>query len=245
MDATIYEQTAAVETRHWWFRARRRIVGHLLRGLPLPTPAEILEVGAGTGGNLTQLARYGHVTAVEPDERARALARGVAGVEVRPGHLPDGLELPPGYLADLVVLLDVLEHLEDDEAALRSLVPQVRPGGWLLLTVPALPALWSRHDESHHHRRRYRRRPLARRLERAGWEVRLLSYYNAALLPLIAAVRLLGAHTGRPGDADLSIPPAPWNQLLEGLLAGERHLLGRGIRLPLGVSLTGLARRGS
>ncbi len=243
MNPEIYERMAWLEDRHWWFRARRAIVAKLIAGLGLPVDARILDAGCGTGGNLAMLSGFGKVEAMEMDDWAREIAAAKGVASVAPGRLPDGLPFQEGNF-DLVALLDVLEHVADDEAALDSLGRLLKPGGHLLITVPAYPFLWSRHDEAHHHYRRYRIRELESKVRSAGMTVRHASYFNTLLFPLIAALRLLGRiRPGRGGD-DLAMP-RPWvNRMLYAVFSSERMLLGK-FALPFGVSVVLVARRGA
>lgn len=227
---------AEIDGEHWWFAGRRRIVAAAIDAqTALPVRARILEVGCGTGANLPLLARYGTVDAIEPDDGARALASRRSGIAVAGGLLPDGVTLADGRY-DLIVLLDVLEHIDDDAATLRVLRRKLAPGGRLLLTVPASPWMWSDHDVAHHHKRRYTARTLRGVLGSGGFRVRHLSHFNTLLFPLIAGIRLLHKLTGRRGGDDDAMPSRPVNRLLAGLFAAERHLVARG-GSPFGVSL--------
>lgn len=236
MDAHLYPEMAALEQQHWWFVARRAILRSLLTRLPLPPSAQILEAGCGTGGNLAMLAEFGQVRGMEANADAIAFANAKNIAEVRAGFLPHDIPFG-GEKFDLIALLDVLEHLDEDAASLRALRTRLAPSGYLLLTVPAYPILWSQHDEAHQHKRRYLGRTLRATLERAGFRVQYQSYFNTWLLPVIALMRLLSG--SRDSDAKL---PAPWlNRLLTRIFASERFLLGR-LALPAGVSLVVIAQ---
>lgn len=244
MEPQIYTWMAQVEDRHWWFASRRAIVEHFIERLGLAPDAAILEPGCGTGGNFAMLARHGRVYAMdsEDDSLRFATARGIAQVER--GTLPD--QLPFGGLAfDLILMSDVLEHLDDDAAALKALRARLKPGGWLLMTVPAMQWLWSGHDLAHHHRRRYCAADLRPIAQAAGLDVLYLGYFNFILFPAVAAVRL--AQRLRPRDqngaasAYTTMPPRFVNALLTRVFSSERRLLDV-IRAPFGVSLLMLAR---
>lgn len=241
MDRRLFEEMYQVEENHWWFSGRREILGHLLGTLELPAGADILEAGCGTGGNLHLLSRFGKVHAFEMDEKARELAAGKGDAEVAAGALPFGIPFE-GLDFELIALLDVLEHIEDDRQAVDALAERLKPGGWLLVTAPALPCMWSYHDESHHHFRRYVRRELAAILEEAGLRLHVVSYFNFFLFPVAFLVRTAKKISGRPPHSDLSMPPVTVNRLLGGIFAGERHFVGK-IAFPVGLSLVALARR--
>lgn len=238
MNPEIYREMAALQEQHWWFAARRLILAAVIRRLPLPEQAEILEIGCGTGGNLGMLSAFGRVSAMEYDDYARAVATDVSGVAVAAGALPESVPFADGQF-DLICLLDVLEHIEDDGAALARVKRLLKPGGYLLVTVPAYSWLWSSHDAAHHHRRRYSAGLLRRKADEAGLTVRRLGYCNTLLFPLIAGVRLLRKLTGGGDDSDAAMP-SPWlNRLLTQIFAAERHLLPHGF-LPFGTSALAL-----
>jgi SAM-dependent methyltransferase len=244
MDASLYPRMAEVEDAHWWFAARRAICDHLLERLALPPDAAILEPGCGTGGNFPMLARRGRVFAMDADDSALGFAASRNLAELAHGTLPENVPFD-GRRFDLAIMTDVLEHLDDPLGSLRALHARLKPGGWLLLTVPALPWLWSEHDLTHHHRRRYRAEELRATVAGAGFEVTYLSHYNFILLPAIACARLWGklrrGATGAHGGHDLAMPPLPLNRLLLRLFASEHLVIGR-LRVPIGVSLIALAR---
>jgi len=239
MERIVYERMAELDSRHWWYRARREILGRLIeRRLRLPADARILEIGCGTGHNLPMLGRFGQVDGIEIDEEARAIASARLGRPVGLAPLPELPGVADGSY-DLVALLDVIEHVEDDGAALRSVARKLRPGGRILITVPAHPWMWSAHDVANHHFRRYTRKALRGLIERSGLRVELIGYFNSILFPVAAAARLAGRLTGREGSDD-ALPPAPVNRSFEFLFGLERHLIGR-ISLPPGVSLVSIA----
>jgi SAM-dependent methyltransferase len=239
MDRATYDRMAEIDTSHWWFVARRRIIAALIEAQARPRPGgRILEMGCGTGSNLALLQRYGTVDAIEPDDQARAFAAARSGLAVKGGLLPDGVVLDDGAY-DLIAMLDVLEHIPGDAAALAALRPKLAAGGRILVTVPAMPWLWSAHDEAHHHQRRYTGRGLRRLFEGAGYRVRHLTYFNTLLFPLVIAARAVGKLTGREGGDD-AMPPKPVNAVLQAIFAAERGWVARR-RLPFGVSLAIIA----
>ena len=243
MDSALYPRIAEVEGSHWWFAGRRAICDRMLDRMKLPADALILELGCGTGGNFPMLAQRGQLYAVDENETALAFAATRRLAKLVHGCLPGQIPFAGGCF-DLVVMTDVLEHLDDDEGSLCAARFSLKPGGRLLITVPALRWLWSEHDATHHHRRRYNAADLRRRLVNAGFAIDYLSYYNFLLFPVIAAVRLLqrlrpAAGNGN-GRHDLTMPSRYLNALLFHTFSCERLLLGR-LHLPLGVSLIALA----
>ena len=183
------------------------------------------------------------MSGIELNTDAAALARGRELGEVHVGRLE---ELPWDEATfDLITCLDVIEHVPDDVAALAELRRVCCPGGWLLVTVPAYQALWSRHDEANHHYRRYSRSMVRGAARAGGWQVERISSFNSLLLAPAAAVRLaqrrLGTHNGYTNDLDLG--PAWLNGVLERPLTLEASWLARGRTLPFGLSLLAVLRR--
>jgi SAM-dependent methyltransferase len=188
------------------------------------------------------LAAYGQVYAIEIDEGAAVLARARGVGAVQTGGVPDALGFGD-KLFDLILLLDVLEHLDADQGALHSLAARLKDGGWLMLTVPAYPFLWSHHDERNHHKRRYTMRGLLGVVRKAGYNIRFASYFNCWLFPMVALVRLLqGRVFGSPWE-NLNLPPSLLNTALTRIFASERYALSRHASLPFGVSLLLVAQK--
>jgi len=242
MDRDYELQTHQAEDRHWWYRGRRTVLEGVLAGLAPARDARILDAGCGSGRNMLELARYGEVTGIELSETSVALARERNSGEVVAGSV---LEMPFADASfDLAVSLDVIEHLEDDLAALRELRRTVAPGGSLLVTVPAYQWLWSGHDEINHHHRRYTRGSLQSVAEQAGWRQARTTYFNSLLLPVAIVLRVLERFNTKTTESslDLWIPPEPVNWLLERPLALEAALIARGGRIPAGLSLLAVFR---
>lgn len=236
MQTDLFVEMAGLQDRHWWFAARRRILADVIHRLPLPASAEILEIGCGTGANLAMLAGFGCLYAMEHDDMARDFAMSLGICPVAAGGLPEPVPFPDRSF-DLVCLLDVLEHIENDTAALTRIARLLRPGGMLLVTVPAYGWLWSGHDTAHHHFQRYTAGVLAARARQAGFRPLRLGYFNTLLFPLIAAVRLLQRLGGRAaGEGDMRMPSRLANALLQRAFGCERHILPR-FMFPFGTSV--------
>lgn len=241
MERVVFDRMAEQDQEHWWFVARRRILSSVIeRVVRPPKGARVLEVGCGTGHNLAMLSGFGRLEACELDAIARGMASDRLGRPVLEARLPDlSMFEPASY--DLIALLDVLEHVPDDAGSLRTIRNLLKPGGALLVTVPANKWMWSAHDVAHHHFRRYTKRHLARLFKAAGYEVQLYSFFNSLLFPAIAAARLLNKLRGRD-RADDAMPGAAVNTLLERIFGLEAPLIGR-VPMPFGVSLLAVVRR--
>lgn len=253
MKTELFELHAQMEERHWWFTGRRRIMRALVREVVPPgTGALVVDVGCGTGANLAALADEYRCVGIDTSAEAIELAaRRFHGIEFIHGFAPGDLG---SHAADakLSLLMDVLEHVEDDFLLLSRLLAASSPGAHFLITVPANEALWSEHDVSFGHYRRYDRARLEALWSGLPVTPRLVSYFNARLYPVVRAVRAVSRLRGRAGGAagtDLALPAAPINRALERAFAGEARRLverlhgrrSRGYRA--GVSLIALVRR--
>jgi SAM-dependent methyltransferase len=239
MERAAYREMADLDQRHWWYRGRRAVLAELIRREAMP-PANgrILEIGCGTGHNLEMLGRFGGLDAVELDEESRALAEQRLGRKIMSARLPELAGIADGAY-DLIVALDVIEHIDDDAAALAAIAPKLKRGGKFVMTVPAHPWMWSAHDAVNHHKRRYSKGALRRLIDGSPLELDKLGYFNSLLFPLALADRLASKLRGKD-EAEVKLPSAPLNSGLEAVFAAERHLVGR-LPLPPGLSLFAVA----
>ena len=237
-------QYAEIQDRHWWFRGRRAIILRILERHLDPQvgdpPRTILDIGCGTGAMLPYLAAFGAARGIESDTGAVRLAQ--------ERSLPVELASPPPLRVaeeslDLITAFDVFEHVDDDSTLAHDCRRALRPGGTLMLTVPAYEFLWGVQDEVSDHRRRYVASGMRELVRRAGFEVRRITYFNTLLFPAVAAVRvgsrIWPRSPKRGSDFELT-PPGRANELLARVLASEARLLDR-ITLPFGVSILALA----
>ena len=252
MDSAQFQLHADIEDRHWWFVGRRRILRRLIaEALPPSSRNTIVDVGCGTGGNIASLADRYRCVGIDTSAEAIELARRrFPQVQFLAGYAPADL----GALAaeaNLFLLTDVLEHVADDYAMFSELLAAASPGSHFLVTVPADESLWSEHDESFGHYRRYDRQRLEGVWAGLPVTTRLVSYFNARLLPI---VRLVRARNRRRGHAagqvgtDFWLPSRPMNALLTSFFAGEARRLtavmrGKRRAYRAGASLVALLRR--
>ena len=235
MERSEIEAILAGDERHWWYRGRRRVLHAELDRVALVPDARILDAGCGSGRMLDELRARGTVMGIDADAGAVAATR-------RRGHAARrcAIERMPFADAsfDLVTCLDVIEHTPDDRRTLRELRRVTRPGGTLVVTVPAYQALWSAHDVVNGHYRRYRLPELRAAAQEVGWWHVRDSYFNAFLLGPAAVVRLTRRRSGADsGHSELGLTPGWLNGLLEWPLRVEAAMLRGGARLPFGLSL--------
>jgi SAM-dependent methyltransferase len=214
MESDEIELLAAVEHRHWWYKERRAIVRRELRRLGRPGRA--LDIGAAAGGN-TGVLREQHWQSVAFDYSETAVgigrSRGINAVRA------DARELPARSGAfDLVIAMDVLEHIDEDQLAAAEIYRVLKPGGTALVSVPCDMVLWSAHDDAVGHVRRYSRATLAGLLDKSGLNVGRMWSWNVLLRPVVKLRR----HKTTASDLD-DVPPLT-NTVLTSIIVAERYL---------------------
>lgn len=232
-----------VEGEHWWFVGRRQIiesfVEQIFRDGKNPKP-RILDVGCGTGANLEMLAHYGTAEGVDvsPDALAFCRERGLTNLSEGPAE-----NLPfPDQTFDLVTGLDLVEHLDSDVAGLREMHRVLKPGGRILLFVPAFMFLWGVQDDISHHRRRYTLKELRRAVTEAGFTIERDTYANITFFTPILLGRALMRLTGFRPASENNLNVSALNGVLAPILGFERHILRR-FKFPWGVSAICVARK--
>lgn len=236
MEKNIYDEINNNESNFWWFQARLKIVEHLItKYIGSLDNKTAVDIGCGTGMTTCSLQKmFRNVTAFDMEEKAVEFTR-AKGIDVYKGSLPN--DMPP-IKTDLITMLDVLEHIEDDHASVERCCEFLNPGGIIVLTVPANPFLWSNWDEIHYHKRRYVIRDIQKMFPENLWKKELLSYYNTLLAIPAFAVRLIFKKI----DSGYKPPSKPVNSIFRNIFAFERFLLGK-VPMPFGVSIVGVFRK--
>jgi SAM-dependent methyltransferase len=239
-----FAKLVAIEDTHFWFAARNELIVGLANRF-FPNAKRYLEIGCGTGAVLRAVA------ASRPWQRLAGSDLHPTGLKFARERVPQQTELvqmdarsiPASSAFDLVGAYDIIEHVAEDEAALRSLRGSIVEGGGTIIAVPQHPSLWSRADEIGHHQRRYRIGEMEAKLKRNGFEILFSSSFTAVLLPLMALSRLKGR--GATDDTDIEretiVGPAT-NAFLKAILRGEVRLTLAGLRWPIGGSRIVVAR---
>ena len=241
-----YRRMFEAEDTQWWYAGQRAIAHALLEpalaGLAgSKRPLRILDAGCGTGGNLVPLGRLGRAVGIDlaPEAVRLCRERGVRALRARLESLPfrDGT-------FDVVTSFDVLYHawVADDRAAVAEMARVLRPGGVLLVRVPALRLLWGAHDVEVQSRHRYTRGEVVALLEGCGLCAEPATYCNSILFPLLLGRRTLDRLLGRSGS-DVGFLPTPLERVFKRVLLAEAALVRAGLRLPIGASVVALARR--
>lgn len=237
-----YEAMYGLEDIYWWFVARRQLaVDVITREIGDRKGVRLLDVGCGTGSNLAEFSKIAEATGIDMSADALAFCRrrGVERVAL------SGVERLPFADAtfDVVTAMDMLEHTDDDLAALAELRRVLKPDGLLLVTVPAYGFLWSEHDEALQHRRRYTAHELRNKLTVRGFRIERSSYFITALFFPILVMRIHQGLFKKSTHPQTSVKLLPkWlNSALVGLLGAERTVFRR-MNLPFGVTIVALAR---
>lgn len=244
MEKLYYKEYYENERKHWWFKARMHILAEVLETkIPLqPNKGiQILNTGAATGATSVMLKEYGQVLSLEYDKDCSEFLSEVLNEEVVNASLT---ELPmKDEQFDLICAFDVVEHIEDHNAALQEIHRTLLPGGHVYITVPAFMMMWSKHDDINHHYRRYRMPELVSLLEDNGFEVTYRSYFNFWLfLPILLArmvsnlfVKAKGSDAKTGSDFE-TFQDSPINTLFYHIFKSEKAFLKGKLSFPFGVS---------
>lgn len=237
-----------VEQTHWWFCAKRNIALSLLeQNMPVvDTPLQLLDIGCGCGQMIQSLKKWGCVVGIDFSDLALDYCRHSFSGELIQWDLNKPLDLGKRFHG--IVALDVLEHIRNEEVAIKTLADALKPGGVAVVTVPANPWMWSMNDESCMHMRRYTKQSFEKLLDISGLCVEYLSYYNFWLFSAIAAFRLLEKclpirSAGAEPLLENKIPPAAVNRMCYNIFNAEKGFICRGRHFPWGVSLIAVLKK--
>jgi ubiquinone/menaquinone biosynthesis C-methylase UbiE len=236
-----YEIESEVESFHWWFVIRRKLLQSLLTSISFSKEERTMDIGCGVGSNLVLLESQNlKVTGLDRSIYALSLARKKKTVTLINGDLN---QLPiRSHSHGLIIAMDILEHLENDSKGIHELHRVLREAGYLILTVPAFNFLWGIQDVVTGHHRRYNRHEILKKLSNAGFETLRSSYFNFFLFfPILLGrwlIRLLGLRIA----SENKINSALLNSLLKSIFSIEPYVL-KCISFPWGVSIFCVAQK--
>lgn len=244
MKKEMYKSMYETENYHWYFKSKREIVLACLKKY-LRHKGKIVDLGCGCGLMLTELEKYGTVTGVDASEEAIEYCKTLFSGELIQGDLS---ELGMENTFDCAILLDVLEHVEDEKLILENIRNSLHNRGLLILTVPADMRLWSQHDENCMHYRRYERKELIDILRKCNYKVKFIGYYNSRLYPFVYAVRKVERMLkikNKGSHIEYGFKPGPVNTVLYKIFSGEKKRILKEKPYAHGVSLICVAERGN
>ncbi|RME04790.1 MAG: class I SAM-dependent methyltransferase [Planctomycetota bacterium] len=248
MDITAIQQIWKVQHSYWWYKVRRQVILQLIRPYLQPLPSvKWLDAGCGPGANLSAFQTFGEVYGVDIHPQCLEYAKKTIP-QARLVQADISKELPfEKNFFDIITLLDVLEHIQEDQQAIQNLLATLKPNGYLVLTTPAYPWLWSAFDELVHHQRRYTIPTLQQLLNKPKCTIRKLSHFYFSVFPLTILLRKCFTPqklTIKNKEKIQITPSVPnWlNQWLYLLCAWEALYLKWG-NLPWGSSLIAIAQK--
>ncbi len=244
MNKDYYKEYYHLEREHWWFKARSKIIEtHTKKLVEGFTDTNILNVGVATGATSKMLSKFGEVTSLEYDKDCCLFLKEQLNFDVIQGSVT---ELPfENQSFDLVCAFDVIEHVSDDSLALNEMVRVCKPGGRILVTVPAFMSLWSEHDEINHHFRRYTKKSLQHLFEQSDQgHINYISYFNSILfLPIYLTRRVSNLLSSKKNKkaalkSDFSkFKTGALNNILYNIFLAENFVLKKNKSFPAGVSI--------
>jgi len=231
-----------IQKRHWWFVTKKEIVlAAINEHVHKNDTQKVLDIGCGSGLMLNALEDVGQTFGMDMSDDAISFSKEIFKGKVEKGLLPDQIPYGENYF-DLIVALDVIEHIEKDVDSLRAIRSRIVENGKAIITVPAYMFLWSAFDELNEHKRRYTLSELNAKLIQAGFKVEKISYFNTILFPVVFIIRMLNNLLGRDGASDIDMPSQPVNYILKKIFGIEKYLL-KFINLPFGVSILAIVKK--
>jgi SAM-dependent methyltransferase len=242
MNIEMYRIFFEIQKKHWWFTSKKIIVlDTISQYVSLNKSANILDIGCGSGLMLNALEKLGSTTGMDMSDEAIMFSKEIFKGPIEQGYLPNNIPFESNQF-NLITALDIIEHIEDDIASLKSIRTMLKQNGRAIITVPAYMFLWSHFDELNEHKRRYTLSELKFKLQQSGFTIEKITYYNTFLFPLAYAVRKLNNLLGRNGVSDIDMPGNVVNFLLQKIFSFEKFLL-RFLNLPFGVSILAVVKK--
>ena len=246
MQEFIYDKMNEVETKHWWFQAKKNIIINLIKNKILPQytkEIEIADIGCGVGLLLNSLSELGKVVGIDSSKQAIDFCKTSFNGELFELDCSSISSLNKKF--DLVIASDLIEHIKDDQVIIKNIYDLLNPDGYAIITVPAFQFLWSQHDEEHMHYRRYNLDNLTELIRSANFKIEYISYYNFFLFIPAFIVRLIKKvfNIDKKSNLELTIPPSLINRLLFNIFKSEYKYISKNKRFPFGLSLLAIIKK--
>ncbi len=240
----MYKDHYEAQSKHWWFVAKKEIVlKTILNSVKNLNPdhAKILDAGCGCGLMLNDLQKLGQTSGMDFSEEAIHFSQKIFSGVIKKGNLPNEVPFSENYF-DLLIALDVIEHIDDDIGALKTFFKILKKDGYGVLTVPAYMFLWSEHDEINHHKRRYTLTEFRNKIVRAGFKIEKISYFNTFLFPIILLIRNFNRLLRRKSLTDVDLPNQSVNFILFKIFSLEQYFL-KYFNFSFGVSILAVIKK--
>jgi len=242
MNTEMYRIFFEIQKKHWWFTTKKKIVLETIgRYTKISKGHLILDIGCGSGLMLNSLEKLATTSGMDMSDEAISFSHEIFSGTIQKGSLPSDVPYPNNQF-DLITALDVIEHIDDDQASLKKIRDLLKENGKCIITVPAYMCLWSHFDELNEHKRRYTKMELLEKLKLAGFSIEKLSYYNTILFPIVYIVRKLNNALNRNGSSEIEMPNSTVNTLLKSVFGIEKYIL-RYCNMPFGVSLIAVVKK--
>jgi 2-polyprenyl-3-methyl-5-hydroxy-6-metoxy-1,4-benzoquinol methylase len=244
MEDKKYIQLYEVETEHWWFVTRKKILAHIIdKKVKKNKNSTLLDFGCGTGGNLDELSKKYNTYGADMSELAISFCkkRNLNNIFTN-NHFFNNVEYKGKF--DIITILDVIEHVDEDQKLLESLKDLLTDDGSIVITVPAYQFLFGSHDIIYMHKRRYIKKTLMKVVENSGYQIYKFSYFNTILAPLIILRRFLDRGLKKQGDLKDydEVPNKFVNNILKAIFGLEKYTLPY-ISMPFGISILCIAKK--
>ena len=242
MQENLYRELYDLESKHWWFVAKKKIVLSLMeKYINYDKSNKILDAGCGSGLMLNDLREFGQVYGMDYSKEAIKFSKLIFDGEVRQGYIPRNIPYNKSYFNGIIAL-DVIEHIENDQEALIDLKEHLTDNGVCVITVPAYMSLWSNHDVVHQHKRRYKLSELKEKILCAGFKIEKISYYNSILFFPIFIIRQMHKLFKIENGSDAEMPNILVNFVLKHIFSFERYIL-RSFNMHFGVSIIAVVKK--